>query len=247
VPFSLLDRHLPLLLKHRLQPEIGFKWPDLADMGAIERAARQLQEAELAVTVHAPFMDLNPGALEPLVRDATLQRFRQTLQAAKLLNARLVVFHPGFDRWRYGGQSQPWIDASLEFWPPLIEQAAEQRCLMVLENIFEETPDTLAAVLNALNSPWLGHCFDIGHWRLFSKTTLADWFAMLGSRLRHLHLHDNHGDRDAHLAVGEGDIDFPALFKLVDTLANAPTMTLEIHDCEALLRCVRNVRPLFGI
>jgi sugar phosphate isomerase/epimerase len=246
VPFSLLDHHLPLLLKHRLQPEVGFKWPDLADMAAVQRAGQRLRDAGLDVTVHAPFMDLNPGALEPLVREATLQRFRQTLQAAELLHARLVVFHPGFDRWRYGGQSQPWIDACLDFWPPLLEQAAAQRCLMVLENIFEETPDTLLAVLSTLDSPWLGHCFDVGHWRLFSKTSLADWFAALGPWLRHLHLHDNRGDRDAHLAIGEGDIDFPGLFKQVKTLTGAPSMTLEIHDCAALLRCVRNARPLVG-
>ncbi len=246
IPFSQFNRHFPLLRKNRLQPEIAFKWPDLDPslLPAVKQAARQLAEEGLAVTVHAPFMDLNPGAIEPLVREATHQRWMQTLEVAEILQARLVVLHPGFDRWRYGGQSQPWIDACLEFFPPVLEQAARQQCLLVLENIFEETPETLVAVLKKLDSPWLGHCFDAGHWRLFAKNSMEQWFSSLSPWIRHLHVHDNFGDRDAHMAVGEGDIDFDKLFRLVATLKNPPTVTLEIHDCEALLRCVDTVKPL---
>ncbi|ABA90363.1 TIM barrel protein, AP endonuclease family 2/xylose isomerase-like family [Syntrophotalea carbinolica DSM 2380] len=246
IPFSQWDQHFPLLLKHRLQPELAFKWPDLDPslLPAVKRAGQQLAEEGLGVTVHAPFMDLNPGAIEPLVREATRQRWMQTLEVAELLQARLVVLHPGFDRWRYGGQSQPWIDACLDFLPPLLEQAASQECLLVLENIFEETPDTLAAVLKTLDSPWLGHCFDAGHWNLFAKCSMEQWFEALAPWIRHLHIHDNSGDRDAHLAIGEGNIDFPLLFDYMKNLQSSPSMTLEIHDCEALLRCVGSVKSL---
>jgi sugar phosphate isomerase/epimerase len=247
IPFSQFDRHFPLLQKHRLQPEIAFKWPDLDPSlrPAVKRAGHRLAAEGLAVTVHAPFMDLNPGALEPLVREATRQRWMQTLEVAELLHARLVVLHPGFDRWRYGGNSQPWIDACLEFFPALIEQAGRQQCPLLLENIFEETPHTLVAVFKELDSPWLGHCFDVGHWRLFAKHSMEQWFTSLAPWIRHLHIHDNCGDRDSHMAVGEGDIDFDTLFRLVRTLQTAPTITLEIHDCDALLRCVDSVTPLF--
>lgn len=248
IPFNQFEQLFPLLQQHHLQPEIAFKWPDLdpALLPAVKRAGQQLAAEGLSVTVHAPFMDLNPGALDPLVREATRQRWLQTLEAAELLHARVVVLHPGFDRWRYGGQSQPWIDTCMTFFPPLLEQAARQQTLLVLENIFEETPDTLATVLQALDSPWLGHCFDAGHWRLFAKCSMEQWFAALAPWVKHLHIHDNCGDRDAHLAVGEGDIDFPKLFNLVESLCNPPTMTLEIHDCEGLLRCVDTIKPLIS-
>lgn len=246
IPFSQFDQHFPLLQKHRLQPEIAFKWPDLDPtlLPRVKQAGLCLAAEGLKVTVHAPFMDLNPGALEPLVREATRKRWMQTLEFAEILHARVVVLHPGFDRWRYGGQSRPWIDACLEFFPPFLEQAERQQSLLVLENIFEETPETLAEVLRRLDSPWLGHCFDAGHWRLFAKCSMEKWFEVLAPWMRHLHIHDNCGDRDAHLAVGEGDIDFSRLFQLVGGLRNSPTMTLEIHDCEALLRCVDTVKPL---
>ena len=107
VPYPHLDELLPELTQRRLQPEVGFKGPDLdqLDPGLIDRAASQLAEANLAVTVHAPFFDLNPGAIEPYVFEATAIRFRQTMAASARLGARTIVFHPGYEYWKYGGRA----------------------------------------------------------------------------------------------------------------------------------------------
>ena len=245
VPYQQLEAALPFLLERRLQPEIAFKGPDLDRPSpvALPRTRPQLAQAGLAVTVHAPFMDLNPGALEPLVFAATRHRFEQCLEAAGELGARLVVFHPGYDPWKYGGQDHLWLEQSRLFWPPLLDRAARTGCTIALENIFEVGPGTLASLLDSIDSPLLGHCFDIGHWRLFAEGSLADWFAALGPRLTHLHLHDNLGTRDEHLPVGEGSIDFAELFSLVASLARPPSLTLEAHSQEALLRSLRGVAP----
>lgn len=246
VPCAQLDQLLPLLIEQRLQPEIAFKWFDLDRAPAeVSQWGRRLADAGLAVSVHAPFMDLNPGAIDPLIRDVTRRRFDRTLQLAGLLNARLIVFHPGFFRWHYGGRDELWIEASLRFWPDFIAQAATRNCRLMLENIFEEQPDTLQSLLDEIDSPWLGHCFDFGHWHLFGQGTLDQWFAALGRHTRHLHLHDNHGERDAHLAVGEGSADFTGLFKILDSLDLRPSATLEIHNKEALLQTLPDIAPRF--
>jgi endonuclease IV len=91
------------------------------DPELLEHVAERFRSAGLSITVHAPFFDLNPGALDPYVFEATAIRCRQTLAAADRLGARLVVFHPGYEFWKYGGKDQLWLDASLEFWPPIIE------------------------------------------------------------------------------------------------------------------------------
>jgi len=245
VPFRQLEATLPFLLEHRLQPEIAFKGPDLDQLSldALRQTGRQLKAAGLACTVHAPFMDLNPGALEPLVFAATRRRFAQSLNAAEALGARLVVFHPGYDPWKYGGQDHLWLEQNQLFWPPLLDRAAQAGCRMALENIFEVRTETLATLLDSIDSPLLGHCFDIGHWHLFAEVSLAEWFAALGPRLSHLHLHDNFGKHDEHLPVGEGGIDFASLFSLLVTLPQQPTMTLEAHSQEALLRSMIGVCP----
>lgn len=245
VPYQQLEASFPFLLERRLQPEIAFKGPDLDRLSprVLREVGGQLAAAGLAVTVHAPFMDLNPGALEPLVLAATRRRFEQSLDAAESLGARLVVFHPGYDPWKYGGQDHLWLEQNRLFWPPLLERAAKAGCTMALENIFEVRPDTLAALLDDIDSPLLGHCFDVGHWHLFSEVSLTDWLAALGPRLSHLHLHDNFGKRDEHLPVGEGRINFAELFSLVDRLTRSPTMTLEAHSREALWRSLHAVAP----
>lgn len=244
VPYRSLEEYLPMLLERQLQPEIGFKGPDLdqLDPELIDRASQQLAEAGLAVTVHAPFFDLNPGAIEPYVFEATAIRFRQTMAAASRLGAKTIVFHPGYEYWKYGGMDDLWLDASLQFWPAIIELAEEFEITLALENIYETQPGTLLDLLDQIDSPRLGHCFDVGHWRLFAKTALPDWFSALGHRIVHLHLHDNTGEGDEHRPIGEGDIDFNELFGLIAALDSTPTMTLEAHTLEELDRTLVNIR-----
>jgi sugar phosphate isomerase/epimerase len=248
LPARLLATELPWFLDQGIAPEIAFGWRELEQLGPAKLRdwGRQIAAAGLAVTVHAPFHDLNPGALDPQVAALTHLRFEQSLDAAASLNARLLVLHPGFDRWRYQGQEPLWLEASLAFWPPVVAQAASQNCLLALENIFDHQPEPLALLLDELDSPWLGHCFDVGHWRLFSRTPLAEWFQRLGRRILHLHLHDNHGGADEHLPVGKGTIDFGELFRLVKTLPHRPSMTCEAHRKEDLLPSLAAVRTFLA-
>ncbi len=244
LPARLLGAELPFFLEQGLPPEIAFGWRDLEQLtpDILSGYGRQLASAGLTPTVHAPFHDLNPGALDPEITAVTHRRLEQTLHAAARLGARLVVVHPGFDRWRYQGLEQLWIDASVDFWSRFLPLAQEQGCLLVLENIFDQQPEPLATLLDLLDSPWLGHCFDIGHWHLFSSTPLAAWFARLGSRLRHLHLHDNHGQADDHLPVGAGRIDFAELARLLPGLRQPFSITCEAHRREDLLPSIAAVR-----
>ena len=246
LPYNQLREQLPLLLERQLQPEVAFRGEDLdqLDPELVDQAASSLADRGLTCTVHGPFFDLNPGAIEPLVFEATVLRYRQTLAAAHRLGARTVVFHPGYEYWKYGGRDYYWLDASLQFWPGLIELAEQLNLQLAVENIYETHPGTLHDLLLRLDSPTLGHCFDIGHWRLFSDTSLENWFRALGDRVVHLHLHDNTGTGDDHLPIGEGDIDFAELFDLLGELDSIPTLTLEAHSLEDLERSLESCRPL---
>jgi endonuclease IV len=48
------------------------------------------------ITVHAPFLDLNPGSSDSYILEATRKRFRETITAAKVLEAEIIVFHTGY-------------------------------------------------------------------------------------------------------------------------------------------------------
>ena len=248
LPLRQLKKRLRWLLKNNLQPEIACQGNELdkIDHRFLRSIGTQLSENQLQITIHAPFFDLNPGAHDLAIKTITRQRFNQTLDVAESLQAKLIVFHPGYDRWRYDRQPDLWHEQNLVFWPSLIDRAASINCLMTLENIFEESPDTLIRLLDQIDSPWLGHCFDVGHWKLFSETTLQDWFASLGRHTRHIHLHDNRGKADEHLPIGQGVIDFHTLFEQISALTSTPSMTLEAHVLKDLQKSLMAVQPFLN-
>lgn len=248
LPWLRCGEFLPRILDLGLAPEMAFKGPDLDTLspGEIASVTRRLVTAGRRPTVHAPFFDLSPGAIEPRVRQITLERLSQALQAAGDLGAHLMVVHPGYDRWRYPNLAATWLDHATATFAPLVTLAEQLDCRLALENIYEEQSATLTSLAERLATPWFGHCFDIGHWQLFGKEPQDAWLKCITPRLLHLHLHDNHGQNDDHLPVGEGTIDFTPVRRLVPTLSAPPSITLEAHNPDDLQRSLANLNTLFA-
>lgn len=241
VPWAQINQQIDTIIELGLTPEIAVKGPelDILDASLIDQIAGKLGAHGIRPTVHAPFFDLNPGALDPLIRQVTYQRLDQALRLAARLNARLMVVHPGVDKWRYPNLEQVWVGLATVFFPPLVEQAERCDCRLALENIYEETPDTLIQLVERLDSNWFGHCFDAGHWHLFGKWPMPRWLESISSRLFHVHLHDNHGSADEHLPLGDGTIDFTPLQKILQKISPRPSITLEAHSLDHLLRSLK--------
>jgi sugar phosphate isomerase/epimerase len=232
LPVSKLEQELPVFLSKAWQPELALQTSDLDSFGSneITRLSHLLESNRLRSTIHAPFYDLNPASSDPDIKKVTMRRFHQTLDFATEVGASRIIFHPGYDPWRYARAPESWLLNSLEFWPILIDRAKKENILLCLENIFDRQPAPLVELLLSINSPYFRHCFDIGHWFLFSKTPLHKWFEMLGPFLSHLHLHDNRGRGDDHRPIGKGKINFLNLIEQLRLLSSSPTVTLEAHN-----------------
>ncbi|HJV36636.1 sugar phosphate isomerase/epimerase family protein [Geomonas sp.] len=232
VPYTQLKAHLPFLIERRLNPEIFLSADalDRLDREGLAGSAAALREEGLLCTIHSPFMDLNPGSLERLLRDATVHRFTQVMDAAEILRPEVMVFHPGFDRWRYGEATNQWLELSVPVWQSVLSRAGEIGTMIAVENIFEEEPSTLKALFEAVNNPAFGHCFDVGHWNLFKRVGMEEWFEALGERVAEVHIHDNFGTRDDHAPPGEGGIDFDQFFALMERYAPRAAYTIEAHS-----------------
>lgn len=244
-PYALIGEHLDFILERGVNPEIAFTGDalDTLDMQRLHEISHILGENGIRTTIHAPFIDLSPGALDRLVLEATRQRFQQTMQAAAVLRPSVIVFHPGYDRWRFGSSRNRWLANSIETFQPVLESAARIGCTVAVENIFEEEPSTLKALLDAFDSPLFRHCFDVGHWNLFSKLSMEEWFAELGPYIAEAHIHDNHGLADDHSPLGEAGIDFPLFFTLMARYAPGAAWTIEAHNREAVERALKNLSP----
>ncbi len=244
VPYLRLFESLDHILRERINPEVYFSCEalDAFTEERLAQAARLLQEAGLATTIHAAFMDLNPGAVDATIRQATRERFEQVFQAAEILRPRVIVFHPGLDELRHGNNRAAWLKNSIDFWQGFLARASAIGSTIAVENIFEKEPSSLRDLLEAINSPFFRHCFDVGHWNMFSTVGLEEWFAEMGSFMAEIHLHDNFGQADEHLPLGEGEIDFDQLFDLLNRFAPDAVWTIEAHSNERLERSLRNIR-----
>src|SRR5450631_3558074 len=190
VPYLRLFENLEYILRERINPEVYFSCEAL-DTLTCERlgtAGRLLQSAGLSTTIHAAFLDLNPGALDSTIREATRQRFQQVFQAAEILKPRVIVFHPGFDELRYGSSREAWLENSINFWREFLPQAKAIGTVIAVENIFEKEPSTLRELMEAIGDPCFRHCFDVGHWDMFTTVGMEEWFTELGPFMTELHL-----------------------------------------------------------
>lgn len=244
VPYWFLQKDLKLVLDRRVNPEVYLSGEayDTINRTELAEIATALKDNGLSTTMHAPYADLNPGSPERLVREATLLRLHQLLDAAEALRPRVIVLHPGFDRWRFGESRDLWLNHSVNTWREVLERAEGIGCTLAIENVFEEEPSTLKALFEAVDSPLLRHCFDVGHWNLFVKLSMEEWFAEIGSWIAEAHIHDNFGEKDDHNAIGDGNIDFDLFFRLMGRYAPDAAWTLEAHSKETLEKALVKIK-----
>ena len=235
-PFRRLQQELDLVLAHRIQPEIGLEGDTLytATVAEYREIAEALTKAGLGCTLHAPFFDLAPGALDEHVLAASRSKLGKAFDLIKVFRPAAVVCHLNYEENKHGYKQAGWFNASLTTWQALLAKAAAHHVPLMLENTYETGPEQHEKMLAALNSPMARFCLDVGHVASFAKNTWQDWLPALTPWLGHIHLHDNHGDRDAHLAPGRGHFDFPGLFSYLNEQRLHPLVTLEPHTEEDL-------------
>ncbi len=185
-------------------------------------------------TMHGAFYDLCPGSPDQLVREVTRKRILQSLEVARELDIFDVVFHLGAPFGEYREQL-------VEFWKSILEQTPE-RISLHLENTFEDTPEVIKRLVDRINSPRLGICLDIGHAYAFSETSVFEWVETLGSRISYVHIHDNNGKKDEHLAIGDGCIPIKRVLDAIETQSNEALWALEQALEDDLIRSFEWIR-----
>ena len=239
-----LDRDLKFLDSSGLFPEIYLSG-ELLDTIAEKDVATMVRwrEEGKGITFHAPFVDLAPGGFDPRVLEVTRFRFKQVMELAASVGPRQIVFHPGFDEFRYAFCEELWLDNSFKVWGDLLEAASRINTRICLENVFDTRPDHLVQLREKLGKE-LGFCLDTGHFLIFSKVTLQEWLDAFSDGLFELHLHDNDGHRDLHQPVGEGAFDFKSLCCQMEIRGLEPVIVLEHHSSEETSRSLKNFQHL---
>jgi sugar phosphate isomerase/epimerase len=119
-------------------------------------------------------------------------------------------------------------------WEPLAEQAARCGTLLTLENVYETEPELIQELFARLAAPNIRICLDVGHLKAFGGDDFPGWLDALGSLVGQLHLHDNNGGDDDHLALGQGIIPLVEILDFFALHGPPPIITLEPHHENSL-------------
>ncbi len=230
-PFSYLQNNLSRFIKEGIQPEIGLEGDILytVNLNDFEALSQTLAKHNLACTLHAPFFELYPGSLDLEIRRASRLKIRKAFDLIPVFKPRSIVCHLGFEENKHGYKESEWFKYSLEAWQEFHAIAEKHKTPFMLENTYEQGPEHHQKILGNLASPYAGFCLDVGHVLAFGRKNWHDWLPAMEPWLGQLHLHDNHGDRDTHLAVGQGIFDFAGFFAYLKERHLGPIITLEPH------------------
>lgn len=202
---------------------------DWAARFALHQALRA--EFQGTVAIHGPFLGMEYGHIDHMIREVVARRMDMTFDVAVRLRASRVVLHSGYTLEHDVFNLQDvWLGSSVEFWRREILRWADAGIVVVLENDIDRSPDLLVRLVNEIDSPWLGLCMDLGHQHVFSDLDAVEWVRRMDGRLMHIHLHDNDGTADTHWRIGRGTIDFEPFYAEVAQRVPQATMSLEVVD-----------------
>ena len=229
-----LDREAARIASLAAGPEVYIKAERIKDFSARRLAATKKILGDFREhTVHAPFMDVWPGAADEDIRRISLEKMAKVMEIAQALESKLVVMHFNYDPIYYRQQFGPWLERAAQFFSTLLDE--HEGPLIALENIAEPTPYIVLQLMKKAGQPRLVHCFDFGHHNVFARIPFPEWLFYLDPRQHiHFHLHDNRGDNDDHLAMGQGNIDWQAAKAAIAGLSCPFSIALEPKSADSL-------------
>jgi len=180
---------------------------------------------------HAPFNELYPSAIDPLIVEVANKRYAQAYGLMCGYGINRMIVHAGFVPMIY---FESWFkEKSIKFWRDFLQDKPDG-FKVYLENVLEGSPDMLCDIAAAVGDERFRLCLDIGHSALLGTgLTIAEWAERMLPFLGHVHLHNNFGKRDTHNALGDGVIDVAAAIRVIAESAPDVTFTIEASDAAA--------------
>lgn len=237
IPFPFLLRgYLAKFLERGLNPEIGLDAGSLDTYppAAFRGVAGAFQAAGRRLTLHAPFQDVAPGALDNVILAASRRRLRQAFRWLPVFRPEAVVCHLGFEDRHYRWDLENWLTRAAATFRELGLLAQKLGIRVMLENVYETDPELFQELLRRVGLENVRICLDVGHLNAFGGGDFPRWLNTLRPLIGHLHLHDNQGSLDDHQALGNGTVPVEFILTTLAALGPPPLITLEPHQAGSL-------------
>jgi len=217
------------------------------------------KEKELAVAaeievsqVHGPWR-YPPRDFSDEDRAERLKKMKRSIKATALLDCKFWVVHPIMPYTTVDlkeGKAYETREMNLQFMKELLKTAKEYGVIICLENMpmlnFSiSTPTQILKFVNEINDENFKICLDTGHVNVFNNLTVGDAVRELGDKIKVLHIHDNGGTDDDHLAPFSGGIDWVDFSKALKETGFDGVISLEtlpdgnLDDLEYEKECIK--------
>jgi L-ribulose-5-phosphate 3-epimerase len=257
VEYNMLPEKISIMERFQLAKDCGFErieCPTTRDQGDAEKMKAASEKTGLPI--HS-VMNMDHWAYpftsaDPAVVEKSLEGARVSIRNAHLWGASTVLLVPGVVN------AQTTYKEAYERSPvairKLIPLAEELNVTLALEEVWNKfllSPLEFARYIDEYNSPRVRAYFDVGNVVLYGYP--QDWIRTLGKRIAKLHIKDFSFKRQpgtdnsvaAWVPLGEGDIDWTAVYGALRDIGYQGTATLELDPGDATY--LKEMRRRFGL
>lgn len=158
-------------------------------------------------TLHGAFYDIAVFSEDKEIRDISYRKMVQSMDIAKEIGARGVVFHTNVNPYLV---SETYEKRVVEITVKVLEKLLDKYSDIdiYLENMFDCNPHILAEISKKLSKyDNYGVCFDYAHASIYGNN-MEEWIEALSPYVKHIHINDNDLTQDLHLTLGDGKLDW---------------------------------------
>lgn len=181
---------------------------------------RFLKYPDFRVVLHLPYGSKNNIASYNNL-DVVMKRLKDAILFASKYHAEGVTLHPGEVDGSLSREEA--LNLAIENTRILCDYAKEFGITIMVENLISShelclTIREMKELQEKVNRENLGITLDCGHYHASHQTEepdkdLVKYVETFAGKIKHLHLHDNHGERDEHMQMGKGTINFNEYFE----------------------------------
>lgn len=225
---------------------LGIEYAELVHQFPSEEITPDVLESyNLKYSIHAPFMDVNIASLQNQSRLNSIKQIKSSIGLANKIDAEAVVIHPGVTSFLPNKFFKKEVNEFAK--ESMIELGKYGEDLGVLTT-FENMPafgTMLFQDMNELNEHLTNNglymTLDIGH------ANHAGYSAdeMIFDSIKHIHIHDNFGDDDAHLPLGEGSIDLKRIVNTLESKNYDGIYIMEVNDYDSIKKSYEYMKKNF--
>ena len=198
---------------------------------------------ELKYTIHSAYTDLNIASFNKAIQKASINEIERSIDFAVDIDSDIVVIHPGIVSYTARNQVDLVYSLGRESLIELRDYANDRGVNPCIENLpaiqgfMYQDINLLNETLTELDMPMT---LDIGHAHTAGFAPVEMYFDCV----KHIHVHDNPGDDDTHLTLGEGSLAVNDFFDVFMNKRYDGIYMLELHSPDSIKKSLEYMKEL---